>query len=501
MKLFTKYWITGLVLVSVSLWGCEDYSEVTLPDTQLNIEDITYVAVGNSITAGMQHDALYQQAQEYAYPALLARQMRVESFEQPLISSPGKSSRGRIEVTNLQTLQTTRNPNQGDLVNANIGHPYHNLGLPDAELSDYLNNQNTLSNRSLHPLIINNGNPQQPLSSIHEAVAQHEPDLVTFWLGSGDMLNYTSSGGLRPFTDPQSFATQLNQSITAIESLDDPITVVMNIPSIQSIPFATRVGPTLSNMLQAQQGVPGLVVQKTFYQENQAIGASENRQPAALIDTPDLANPDSALVLLTAQDFLPLLGTTANQQGFQAIKSYWLNFLVEAGVITQNEAQGMSTDQLEQTLTDFTIAQYEDTFGSVAATQFAQQYPGFEFDQPFGFSGQNPFPNQFVLDANEISISSTVTDIYNAQIAQVGDVQVDMHKLFDDILKNGYNHPTLDKPLTANIGSLFSLDGVHPSNHGQAVITNKIIEYINDSEGADIPKVDLRQIPRGIPVN
>lgn len=502
MNTITRSWIAGLIVLLTGISGCEDHSSLTLPDTKLDLENGTYVAVGNSITAGLQNDALYKEAQKYSYPALLARQMRVESFEQPLISSPGISSRGRIEVVNLQTLATTRNDEQGQPVNTNIGHPYHNLGLPNAEISDYLNEQNTLSERSLYPLIINDGNPQNPLSSIHRAVQSLEPDLVTFWMGNNAILDYASSGGLKPFTDPQAFASQYGKAISAIESLPgDPTTVVLNIPSIQSIPFATRIGPVLRGMLQGKQDVPGLVVQKTFYQQNASIGASENREPAGLVETPDLADSDSSLVLLTARDFLPLLGITAEQQAFQQIKSYWLNFLVEAGVINQNEAQNMSTDELEQTLTDFTIAQYEETFGSVEASQFAQQYPGFEFDDPFGFSARSPFPNQFVLDQNEISISSTLTGIYNATIEQHGDVQVDMHAHFNQILKNGYNSPEIDKPLTPTIGSLFSLDGVHPTNKAQAVITNKIIEKLNRSLDAAVPKVDLRQIPRGIPID
>jgi hypothetical protein len=44
-------------------------------------------------------------------------------------------------------------------------------------------------------------------------------------------------------------------------------------------------------------------------------------------------------------------------------------------------------------------------------------------------------------------------------------------------------------------GSGFSLDGVHPTQRGYAVIANLIIDVINDGFGATIPKVDPSSYP------
>ena len=49
----------------------------------------TYVALGDSLTAGFSNGSLVRSHQLKSYPALLAQQAGVATFEQPLISQPG----------------------------------------------------------------------------------------------------------------------------------------------------------------------------------------------------------------------------------------------------------------------------------------------------------------------------------------------------------------------------------------------------------------------------
>ncbi|HEY2943311.1 MAG TPA: hypothetical protein VGN09_12830, partial [Vicinamibacteria bacterium] len=48
-----------------------------------------YVALGDSLTAGISNGALVETHQRRSYPALIAAQAGVSAFEQPLISEPG----------------------------------------------------------------------------------------------------------------------------------------------------------------------------------------------------------------------------------------------------------------------------------------------------------------------------------------------------------------------------------------------------------------------------
>ncbi|HET6528905.1 MAG TPA: hypothetical protein VFG39_09170 [Balneolaceae bacterium] len=498
--------ILPLIAVIVMAAGCKDYQDLNLEPVQSGEADFsTYVAVGNSITAGFQSNALYESAQRFSYPNLLARAMRLEDFEQPLISDPGIGDPGRIELVNLQESITTFNTSQGKPINTGIGRPYNNVGVPGIKIDAYLDGAPA---NPFYPLIVNSGTPTEPLPNIHQALEILQPTLVTFWLGNNDVLGYVTSGGLISFTNPADFQTQYVSSITAIQNLEsDPTVVTVNIPSVSSIAFTTTVGPQFQATIANNNQVPGIVVQKTFYEATPTIGAEENRQPAALIAKENLDNPDMALILLTGKDYLPYLGVSAfpqaptyNQAAVEAILNYWRGYIVNAGLATEEQAAALTQQQIEDMMTQITIGQYQQTFGSADAAVFAANYPGFDFNQPFGLSPQNPFPNQFVLDSNEISIANTVTGIFNSVIATQGDLQFDVNSFFNNIVEQGSYVTPSGLTLTPEIGSLFSLDGIHPSNQAHAVIANKIIEVLNSGTGSNIERIDVSKIPQGIPV-
>ena len=499
--------LLSLVLVLALITSCKDYQDFDVEPVDSGDADFsTYVAVGNSLTAGFQSNALYEDAQKYSFPNLLARQLQIENFEQPLIGNPGIGNPGRIELTNLENSTTQYNTNQGQPINTGISQPYNNLGVPGIKVDAYLNAPNE---NPFYPLVVNEGNPQSPLPNIHAAVQALQPTVVSFWLGNNDILSYVTSGGLREFTNPSDFQTQYVSAITQIQNLEsDPTVVTANIPSVASIPFATTAGPQFQSQIESNQQVPGLVVQKTFYQQNQQIGASENREPAGLIEKENLDDPSQALILLTARDFLPYVGVSANPQAptydeaaVNAILNYWRGYIVNAGVATEQEAANYSQSDIEDTLTQMTIGQYQQTFNDGTTPTFAANYDGFDFNQPFGLSGQNPFPNQFVLGANEISITNTVTGIFNSVIASQGDVNFDVNSFFDQVIQDGqYTDPNSNTTLQPTIGSLFSLDGIHPSNRAHAALTNELIKTLNNATNANINQINVAKIPEGIPV-
>ena len=72
--------------------------------------------------------------------------------------------------------------------------------------------------------------------------------------------------------------------------------------------------------------------------------------------------------------------------------------------------------------------------------------------------------------------------IVSAQTVLHGGVVVDLFSLIDGIYNNGY--PVKNATLTADfLGGLFSLDGLHPSNTGYAIIANEFIKSINGAFG------------------
>jgi hypothetical protein len=50
-------------------------------------------------------------------------------------------------------------------------------------------------------------------------------------------------------------------------------------------------------------------------------------------------------------------------------------------------------------------------------------------------------------------------------------------------------------------GGLFSLDGVHPSSQGYAIVANEFIEVINEKFSAEIPLVNVASVPGSLELN
>lgn len=107
-------------------------------------------------------------------------------------------------------------------------------------------------------------------------------------------------------------------------------------------------------------------------------------------------------------------------------------------------------------------------------------------------------PENVILRAAEAAQTSTEVAEMNAAIAAEVAVRpyvalVDFHATLNDLAANGLR-------LGANVyttdfvtGGLFSLDGVHPSDLGQAVICNALIAAVNSRFGSGVPALNLNE--------
>ncbi len=118
--------------------------------------------------------------------------------------------------------------------------------------------------------------------------------------------------------------------------------------------------------------------------------------------------------------------------------------------------------------------------------------------------GQAPTPltDSGFLNASEIAQVQTTIDAYNSAISQqvtaVGGVLVDIHSYFQT-LESGItinNH----NASTAFLGGLFSLDGVHPTNTGYALIANQFIDALNSNAKTNITQVNVSAVAAADPL-
>ncbi|MCB1903323.1 MAG: hypothetical protein KDI18_04325 [Gammaproteobacteria bacterium] len=110
----------------------------------------------------------------------------------------------------------------------------------------------------------------------------------------------------------------------------------------------------------------------------------------------------------------------------------------------------------------------------------------------FGNDDLLQFPN-FVLDSSEVALIRSRTQEFNAIIQREADALgmpvVDINAKFNELLANPPIF--LGIPVTNRLlGGLFSLDGVHPSNIGHALIANEFVTTMNQAFGMTLPVFD-----------
>jgi len=438
IKIGSIVFVTALIFI-----GCDEYNKLTAPTVDTGSANFSkFVTIGNSLTAGYQSAALFESAQMYSYGNLIASHMNA-LFAQPLYSDPGTG--GRMEVISISPFVSTFNPNVGIPTNLNYQVPYNNLGIPGALLYDVLNATN--ANDCASALFAGKPNPMFDLvlrnsalnlgTQIQQATVL-DPTLVTLWIGNNDVLGFATSGGTSPNapTDVPIFTALYTLAAGALASLNANV-VVANIPDVTTIPFFTTIGPQMS-----LAGVPGIV-----YQQHNETGVGTGQ-----IDGNGLL---TGVVLITLPG-----GSYAGLIGQPSGKFY-----------TDNNFPGLPA--------------------------------GIDTTQPFGVTPQNPWPNALILDPGELNTANTAVDAYNAVISDLassnGFALADMNARMNQIRANDFTGGTNINGVvfttTYVLGGLFSLDGVHPSNQGQAVMGNEFIKAINDKFGASIPLIDVSTVP------
>jgi lysophospholipase L1-like esterase len=220
----------------------------------------TYVAFGDSLTAGYSNGSINERFQRNSYPALIYRQAtgKTTGFEQPLVSAPGLP--GALRLTGLFPTMITPTPGGGQPINLNLQRPYNNMAIPGASLHDLLTKTASTSASDPTDLVLRRLGATQLQQGL-----SLKPTFVSLWIGNNDALAAATSGvaveGVT-LTPAAQFDAEYRAVVNAITvTAGVKQLVVANIPDVTSIPFVTTiprflVNPRTNQLVLAPGGSP-----------------------------------------------------------------------------------------------------------------------------------------------------------------------------------------------------------------------------------------------------
>ena len=486
-------------LLAIGLVSCEPEFENAVSDEGFydagDADFSNYVALGNSLTAGYADGALYMSGQKDSYPNIMAQQFSFVGggdFTQPLTSDDlgGLLLGGQQILGNRLVLSADENGNPfpapldgiptTDVVSSETG-PFNNMGVPGAKsyhlVTPGYGSVAGVANGTANPWYARFATSES--STVLADAASLNPSFFSLWIGNNDILGYATSGGsgvdqtgnLDPssyggndITDPNVFAAVYSAQVDALVA-GGAKGVLLNIPDVTSIPYFTTV-PTQSIPLDAATAG---AVNAQFALYNGALGQ--------LVAGGFISAEEAAIRAINFVEGInyPIM-TDVDLTDVTAI-------LIGAGLDSETAAL---LGQLRQVKSDdLVVLTASSALGSVP-----------DPSNPLGIVGVSiPLTNQFVLTSTEQDRVATAGAAYNAIIEGLAAANElgygDMKSALADVAANGaaYNGGLLTS--TYVTGGAFSLDGVHPTPRGYAFTANTIIDVINTTYNASIPKVDI----------
>jgi len=514
----------------LALFACESEFESSIEDNEVyrtgDTDFSNYVSLGNSLTAGFADNALYVEAQNNSYPNILAQQFSLVGggeFTQPLMNDnvggllvngnplPNFGPRLVLSTQSGSPFPAPFNETPTTDISNTVQGPINNLGVPGAKSFHLgLNGYGNISNVgiSANPYYVRFASSPDA-SVIEDAVAQ-QPSFFSLWIGNNDVLGFATSGGTgqdqsgnpdpttygpNDITDPTLFAGVMSNYVGALTTSATG-GVLYNIPDVTNIPFFTTVPfnplnpadptfaaqiPTLNNLFGALNqvfvavGQPNRVIQFSDMEANPVVIFDESLDDLSATIAGALA-PDPQFIALVQSFGLPpeaaptvagLLGVTYGQAR-QATSDDLIP-------LTSSSAIG----QLDTNRVGFLISQ---GLSEAVAAQFSVR--GITL----------PMEDTFVLTTNEQMLINNARLSYNSTIeglaASNGLAFVDV----DSLLAEAQNGIPFDAGvLTSDFitGGAFSLDAIHLTPRGYALVANETIKSINETYGSNLPMVNL----------
>ncbi len=509
MKIYNYKWI--LLLLAAMFVGCssdDDNGNVVIEEeiTSGTADFTNYVALGNSLTAGFTDGALFMAGQQNSIPSILASRFALAGggeFTQPMMND------------NIGGLLLQGNVIQEPRLIFNGAAPVRISATPTTEITNKLsgpfNNMGIPGTKSFHLLAPGYGNVAGVVTGqanpyfvrfasapgttvLADALAQ-DPTFFSFWLGNNDVLSFATSGGdgvdqkgnpdpstygNNDITDPGVFELTYNGIVAALVA-NGANGVVANIPNVIKIPYFTTVPFKPLSPANPAFGAQIPTLNATFAGLNQvfaALGVPERSIVFSTTAASAVVITDESLTNLSAQ-----IAGALQQGGLDADTAQLF------GMLYGQARQATAEDLLVLPSSSIIGQSNMDAFNMLVGMGVPQATAG-----QLSINGVTfPLADKWVLIPSEQQAVIQATTAFNQTIKAAAEANglafVDVNAVLNQVADTGVNFDEFSLNARLVFGGAFSLDGVHPTARGYAFITNKFLEAINTTYGANLPKV------------
>lgn len=496
MKKNIKY----LAILALGLFACEPEFDNPIDEsgayTSGTADFSTYVAVGNSLTAGFMDGTVFRSGQQNSFPNIMAEKFAFAgggAFTQPSYDDDINDSGGFLLQGNPLPGFGTRlviDASQGGPENLNVmptaevtnlqATAYNNMGVPGAK-SFHLG---APGYGSLANLAVGAANPYyvrhatSPDATVIGDAVSLNPTFFSLWIGNNDILSFATSGGVgtdqtgnpnvlsyggNDITDPGVFAFTYQALVDALTA-NGAKGVVATLPDVTSIPYFTTV-PYNPIPMDAQTAA---FANGAYAQYN---GGLQLAAANGLITAAEVA--ERTITFSAGQNPVVIIDED----------------------LTPVTALGLPNLRMT-TVNDLLILPSSSFIGTLANPA-----------DPTSVNGVGvPLADNWVLTADEVQLVRNARTAYNNAIVAiaadkdlaVADMAVKLEELVSGLrTADGqiYTNNYFDGSSDAISTTVFSLDGVHPNSRGYAIVADEFIRVINEKYGANVPRVTAGYYP------
>lgn len=436
----------GVALAILSITACKPTLDEYTPTAGTKADFSKYIAIGNSLSAGYADGGLYLEGQKVAFPLLIAEQLQKVGggeFKSPFFSEEQSNGSGYLRLKALVNGQPVTEEVTDKLAYRSASpklltkytEPINNLGVPGMRMDmAFAPGIGTAAGNMYFERLLPEGTP--PTMNYFTYSTSQNHTFFTFSLGNNDALGWATNGGV--------------VKINPITGDPDPTTILTATST-----FDSRL--------------------KTYITE-----LTKNDQKGVLATIPDV----------TAVPYF----TTVTRE------------LLIAGVNAANPSAGIKdiyiktkTGPRAATDADYFILPFSSA-GLLGRTDIVDESTGKVNPYPYGLDPRNAVGDNYVLDVTEAKEVVARVNEFNKIIKSVAasnQLAVADVNAFLTAVKNGIRIDGLAVSAKYITGNGFSLDGIHLTPIGNALMANVFIEAINKTYGAQVPRLNISDF-RGV---